>query len=867
MARGNCTACHEASAQITDRLRPLVAPRLLGDAGVGTRLASSYMLDFIARPHEVKRGTRMPNVLHGLEESARAEALPALVAHLSRQRPANWTPPAPTLVLPDAIRRGETLYRTIGCAACHGTPDRERLARATHFDALVGLILDPLASHPSGLMPRVPASEDEARSIAAYLLEGQAKDANGATKTVSSPGLRVEYFERAMTSDGLPDDANAPTRVFTLPAPTIDFPRRDDEFGVRYLGTLEVPADGEYTIHLGSDDGSRLFLDGKLVIDHWGPHGFAFRSKKVTLKKGPLPFRLVYFEITVDNDLKLEWSGPGIARQAIPASAFSHDAISLVPPIASEPTQVDAALAKRGEELFTSLGCASCHVAPSTGAPKLADLNVRRGCLADAPSASAPDFGLDKATRDDLRTTVAHARDLALPLRPAAMVTHTLHRMGCITCHQRGGEGGPSALNAESFVADGSAELGDQGRLPPRLDGVGDKFRPEALAKILDSAVKVRPYMLTRMPVFGADALRGVAEAMIAADRMPAHDAVPTFSPESAQAGRSLVGSTGVSCITCHTFSGRASLGVPAVDLAVMRDRLRPGWFLAFIEHPESFSPGTRMTRFWMPGLPIFPAILGGDPVRQREAVWNYLSMGTSMTPPAGLRMSDSDWELTPVLEPMLFATFMRGVSPRTLCVGYTDLVHAAYDAEHARFAKAWRGKFMDAAGTWDGRAGQLCLPAGSSVIDLPPGDAVAILASRDAAWPQPSLAYRGVERDAGRIPRFVTDLAGLRVRESAVPALNAQGAQLRRTIEAWADADRSDVYMRIAVGDAITERGGGFEISLEGGARLSVTVLSPGAFVRDGGGKRELLVPVDFKYVENETPRYKATVQVDLLW
>ena len=129
------------------------------------------------------------------------------------------------------------------------------------------------------------------------------------------------------------------------------------------------------------------------------------------------------------------------------------------------------------------------------------------------------------------------------------------------------------------------------------------------------------------------------------------------------------------------------SLGVPAVDLAVMRDRLRPGWFLAFIEHPESFSPGTRMTRFWMPGLPIFPAILGGDPVRQREAVWNYLSMGTSMTPPAGLRMSDSDWELTPVLEPMLFATFMRGVSPRTLCVGYTDLVHVAYDAEHARLA------------------------------------------------------------------------------------------------------------------------------------------------------------------------------------
>lgn len=866
LARGNCVACHQASTEAATRIATLVGPRLVGDAAVGTRLSASYLAAFIADPHGTKRGTRMPDVLHGLDAAAKAEQAKALAAYLSSQRPAGWAPPAPTLVMPDTIKVGERLYQTIGCAACHGPADHSRWAAATHVDALAAFLRDPLATHPSGAMPKVPMSEDEARSIAAFMLVDQAGgNSESPRPTVAAPGLRVEYFERSITSDGLPEDPGLPTRVFTLPAVTIDFPRRDEEFGVRYSGTLDVPADGEYEFRLGSDDGSRLFLDGKVVVDHWGPHGFSWKSAKVSLRKGPVPFRLVYFEISVDNDLKLEWSGPGLEREAIPAERFSHQAIALTPRFAD--AAPDAALVERGASLFTSAGCANCHVAPAARGPALAALHADRGCLADAPGATVPDFGLDKDSRTALRDVVGHARDLVLPLPPKRAVAHALQRLGCALCHPRDGEGGPFRLNADAFVADGSAELGDQGRLPPRLDGVGDKLRPEALAKVLATGEKIRPYMLTRMPVFGESATARLAEAFAAADRLPAHDAAPAFTPESAQAGRALVGSTGVSCITCHTFNGRASLGVPAVDLGVMQSRLRPGWFLAFIEHPEAFSPGTRMTRFWLPNVPIFPTILNGDAARQREAVWNYLSMGQSMAPPAGLRMSDDDWDLMPATDPILFATFMKDVGPRTLCVGYADLVHVAYDAAGSRLAKAWRGKFMDAAGTWEARAGRVCTPAGTAVVDLPAGDVVAVLPTRDAPWPAHALRHVGVERDKGRIPLFVSELATAdgthRVRESAVPALGPRGAALRRRIEAWAETDRSDVYMRVAVGDSITESGSSFVVD----GRLTVSPRTPGAFVRDAGGKRELLVPVDFKYIESETPRYKATVEVDLLW
>lgn len=861
LARGNCTACHAASAEVTERIRPLVGPTLLGESGVGARLAEAYLRDYIADPHATKRGTRMPHVLHAADGAERDRQAGALAAYLSAQRPASWSAPEPSVVLPDLVAAGERLYRTSGCAACHNVAERSRLARATHFTALTALILDPLATHPSGLMPRVPMSDDEARAIAAYMLEDQAKDASGAVITTPAPGLRVEYFEREFTTDGLTDDMTGPDRVFTLPAPTIDFPRRDEQFGVRFNGTLTVPADGDYEFHLGSDDGSRLELDGEVVIDHWGAHGFAFKSKRIPLTKGTKAFRLVYYELSVDDDLRLEWSGPGIDRQPIAAEHFTHDALVLRPPAmpAADPT-----LASEGERLFGSLGCASCHAsATPSGGIALADLRSSRGCLADRPSDAAPDFGFDAAARTALRDVLDHANDLRAPLPPARFVEHAVHRLGCVSCHQRDGLGGPNQFTAEFFVSDGHAELGDQGRIPPRLDGVGDKLRPEALADVLANGTKVRPYMLTRMPVYGESATRGLAEQFGRADRVAAHDAAPTFSVESAQAGRTLVGSTGVSCITCHTFNGRASLGVPAVDLGRMHDRLRPGWFLAFLEHPDRFTPGTRMTRFWLPDNRIFENILAGDGKRQREAVWNYLSLGESMTPPAGLRITEGEWELIPVNEPMLFTTFMRGVSPRTICVGYTDLVHVAYDAEGARLAKAWRGAFMNAAGTWEGRAGQLSSPAGTSIIDLPPGDAIASLATRDAAWPERTFRFVGVERGADRTPRFTGTLNGLRVRESAIPSLSARGVALRRTIEVWAEADRSDLYLRLAIGRTIEPKGNAFVVD----GALTVVPVSPGAFVRDAGDRRELILPVDLKYVESETPRYKATTEADLFW
>ncbi len=86
-------------------------------------------------------------------------------------------------------------------------------------------------------------------------------------------GLRAEYFADK-------DLSGAPT--ITRLDPQINFNWNDvspdksvprENFSSRWTGFLTPPTTGRYTLVLDSDDGSRLFIDDKLVIDYWSDHG------------------------------------------------------------------------------------------------------------------------------------------------------------------------------------------------------------------------------------------------------------------------------------------------------------------------------------------------------------------------------------------------------------------------------------------------------------------------------------------------------------------------------------------------------------------------------------------------------------------
>ena len=121
-------------------------------------------------------------------------------------------------------------------------------------------------------------------------------------------GLLGEYFvgkERAGTPKLVRVD---PTVDFhwELAAPAPGLP--EDGFSVRWTGKLTPPKSGLYALGLLSDDGSRLYLDGKLVVDDWGDHPPTLKTTQMKLVGGrAYDVRLEYFEGIVGASVELLW--------------------------------------------------------------------------------------------------------------------------------------------------------------------------------------------------------------------------------------------------------------------------------------------------------------------------------------------------------------------------------------------------------------------------------------------------------------------------------------------------------------------------------------------------------------------------------
>jgi hypothetical protein len=117
------------------------------------------------------------------------------------------------------------------------------------------------------------------------------------------PGLAVRVYWTGVPTDTIPQLAAGQTPNVNFVAPTLDF--RDDSklggfgdhFVVHATGFLRIPETGDYVFHLASDDGSKLWIDGKVVVDHDGLHSASeSKAEKIRLEAGDHPIRVEYFE-------------------------------------------------------------------------------------------------------------------------------------------------------------------------------------------------------------------------------------------------------------------------------------------------------------------------------------------------------------------------------------------------------------------------------------------------------------------------------------------------------------------------------------------------------------------------------------------
>jgi beta-glucosidase len=136
-----------------------------------------------------------------------------------------------------------------------------------------------------------------------------AENLGSATAGERVPGLHGEYFDNNRL-DGSPKVVRTDARVdfgWTLNSPARGIPF--NWYSVRWTGTLTTPARQTLTkLGVEGNDGYRLYLDGKLLIDNWRKRSYGTRLAEVRLAPGSAhDLRLEYFESTGNARVKLVW--------------------------------------------------------------------------------------------------------------------------------------------------------------------------------------------------------------------------------------------------------------------------------------------------------------------------------------------------------------------------------------------------------------------------------------------------------------------------------------------------------------------------------------------------------------------------------
>lgn len=847
LAEKNCVACHSPSENQAKWLPSHLAPKL---TDIGSRVSVDWLQNYLAAPHQTMPGTVMPDLLHGNREQA--EALSHYLISLGK--------PDFRRVMPDraAVARGESTYHRVGCVACHAPqngaaipPDSVPLPVMVDkwaFDGLKNFLLDPLATRPSGRMPAMHLTDAEAADVAHYLLR----------ETHLPAAAEVAFYRGRIRSLENLDSAEV-ARTAPVAGLALDGPMRDPKAALRITTWLDVREAGQYTFFLKATGASRLSVAGRWILgeESWDTEKVD-ENYPIDLQPGRHELKLDYVQRGKDESaLDVQWKGPGFDRQAIPAALMSSVREPIAKPAVEFPVfTLDPAKVEKGRGLYSSLNCATCHEGkPATRTlPGLTSMGPARGCLAESPAKTSPDFHLDPQSREEIRKALAKT-NAAAPV-PKERVALTMSSFRCVSCHVR--DGSPGILpERAAFFTSNVDDLGEQGRVPPNLDGVGDKLRPEWLQKVFAEGTGVRPYLNTRMPQFGAASVGHLTDLFVSLDRQAQPVAACKDSAEvQKEAGRKITGTDGLSCIACHRFNGQPAHSMQVLDLTRTTGRLNEDWFRRFLRDPNTFQPGTRMPGLWPGGRSLLPTLLDGDTDRQHAALWTYLADGSKAKFPEGL--SRKSMEIIVGGEAVVYRGKLWEAGYRAIATAYSGQLNVAFDGEDARLASVWRGRFLDASAHWSNQGMGSIRPLGTDIILFPHGSPFAVLADGKSPWPtepgkDEGMKFGGYQVDALKRPTLFYAFGSLHI-EDFISATDLPG--LHRTIK-FAGPPPAGLHFRLAMGKLAAAGENAWRLNGE----LTITVNGRGkAFTRGKGEQMELLVPVTFA---QQNPR----LEIDYVW
>jgi cytochrome c553 len=769
---------------------------------------------------------------------------------------------------------GDVLLAELSCTACHEAespelapkrgPDLSGAGRGIVADWMRRFLLDPQSVKPGTTMPGLlggVSDADRSRVADALVafLATQQREFPELKSTASAP-VAVEFWNKG--------DAGRGRELYhSVGCVACHEPDPDYETGAAPPSSLETllqNLDEDELKQLGLTDAARPVPSVPLpvLLEKYSREALAhfLLNPALTRPAGRMPsLKLTPAEAA---DI-VAWLLRDQARVAMGTDA-----------------EQAAKLVADGKRLFVELGCSNCHQAESVTGKKpakpMAELNANAATSCVRSSAdSLPNYSLDDTQQAALRAVLDRGRAGRSATEPkAGAVSFRMRQLNCYACHEREGRGGVGPKRRPYFEIEWHVDLGDEGRIPPPLTGVGRKLKASWLKKVLAGTGDVRPHMLARMPVFPGAVVGSLPAGFPRADGLRTRPEGEVFGDTKslANAGRELL-DTG--CVQCHPVRGERLPGVVGIDLEGLASRVEAQWFHDFLRDPAALKNRTRMPTFFPNGKSANQTLLDGDVDRQIAAMWAYIKDAAKQPLPEKIEKGKiHNFELVPTDRPIVLRTFLRDAGPHGIAVGFPQKLHLAFDAEQVRFAGFWKGKFLDAHGTWFNRFTPLAAPLGTDVVSLPAGVPFATV-SPDAAWPDVAgedagYQFRGYRLDKSGTPEFLYRVGSVSVSDRIAPD-DESGSVRRIKLRAGGDASQSkQLWFRVLTGKSLERQSA---TSMRNDAGLSATTSAGVAeggtlFESDGDaaatGIREWRVPIN---PENGDPSTETVIEVRYVW
>jgi len=272
-------------------------------------------------------------------------------AAISPDSAARWNGHADHLALAREAARGSVVL-------LHNAPSRRGAARGASTPALpigpsvrrvavIGVDADSVRlggySGPGVAPVSIRAAIAARRGLTVRYAPGPGRSADSlrpvpaaALSHPGGPGLAAAYWDN-------PDLAGEPVArrtdaaigfTWTLGPPVRSLP--NDWYSARWTGTLVVPAGGVRALAMEGNDGVRVWVDGRLVLDRWVKRSAGRWVAPVSLAAGPHALRVEYHERRGSAKVALLWDA-GVERvagtriaEAVAAARGSEVAVVLV---------------------------------------------------------------------------------------------------------------------------------------------------------------------------------------------------------------------------------------------------------------------------------------------------------------------------------------------------------------------------------------------------------------------------------------------------------------------------------------------------------------------------------------------------------